>query len=87
MTDYSIHPSRDPDAIPASQATPAELEARRREIVYDLTHKYRGYNDPEVPLILLQELAIITSTLRRKNAGPPRAKPTRKPQATLDDIV
>lgn len=69
--------------------SPAELEARRREIVHDLTHRYRGYDDPEVPIPLLQELAVLTSTLRRKNAGPPRTpRPaaTTKRQATIDDI-
>lgn len=68
--------------------SPAELEARRREIVYSLTHQYKGYDDVTVPLPLLQELAIITSTLRRKNAGPPREKRTAQPKrvATVDDL-
>lgn len=68
--------------------TPAELEARRREIVHALTHQYKGYDDVNVPLPLLQELAIITSTLRRKNAGPPREKRVNTPRrtATVDDL-
>lgn len=68
--------------------SPAELEARRREIVYALTHQYRGYDDINVPIPLLQELAIITSTLRRKNAGPPR-RPAAAPKKiyTVDDLL
>lgn len=68
--------------------SPSELEARRREIVHSLTHQYKGYDDANVPLPLLQELAIITSTLRRKNAGPPREKRTTAPKriATVDDL-
>lgn len=70
-----------------SDLTPSELEQRRREIVTSLTTKYAGYDDPDVPLTLLQELAIITSTLRRKNAGPPRAKRTNgKAKPTIDDL-
>jgi hypothetical protein len=68
--------------------TPSELEARRREIVHALTHQYKGYDDPDIPMPLLQELAIITSTLRRKNAGPPREKRPAAPRrtATVDDL-
>lgn len=68
--------------------TPAELEARRREIVHIMTHQYKGYDDVNVPIPLLQELAIITSTLRRKNAGPPREKRVSAPRrvGTIDDL-
>jgi len=67
--------------------TPAELEQRRREIVLSLTTQYSGYDDPDVPLTLLQELAFITSTLRRKNAGPPRRKAANGKKApSLDDL-
>lgn len=65
--------------------TPSELEQRRRDIVLSLTTTYRGYDDPDVPLDLLSELALITSTLRRKNAGPPKAKRTSK-RPTIDDL-
>lgn len=70
------------------QRSPAELEARRREIVHALTHQYKGYDDPTVPIPLLQELAIITSTLRRKNAGPPRERRAAAPRRvmTVDDL-
>jgi len=70
------------------QRTPAELEARRREIVSSLTTKYKGYDDPDVPIELLRELALLTSTLRRKNAGPPRQKRTNgiRRIATADDL-
>lgn len=73
-----------PDAV--DDRTPSELEARRREIVHLLTHQYNGYDDINVPLPLLQELAFLTSTLRRKNAGPPRrpaVKRTAGPVAAL----
>jgi hypothetical protein len=68
--------------------TPTELEARRREIVVSLTTKYKGYDDPDVPIDLLRELALLTSTLRRKNAGPPRAKRDGKQRivATAEDL-
>jgi hypothetical protein len=78
----------DPDLT--DPRSPVELEARRREITDLLKTQYKGYNDPEVPFPLLQELSVITSTLRRKNAGPPR-EPRRaavKPQAaTIDDLL
>jgi hypothetical protein len=35
---------------------------------------------------LLRELAIITSTLRRKNAGPLRAKRANGRKLTIDDL-
>ena len=76
----------DPDTI---DPTPAELEARRREIVLSLTTQYRGYDDPDVPLELLQELAQLTSTLRRKNAGPSkprRANGARRIPVTAEDL-
>jgi hypothetical protein len=67
--------------------TPAELEQRRREIVLSLTTQYSGYDDPAVPLTLLQELAVITSTLRRKNAGPPKRRAANgKKQPSIDDL-
>lgn len=68
---------------------PAELEARRLAIIHKMTHEFKGYNDPKVPMAMLQELAVLTSTLRRRNAGPPKARSAapRKPAATLDDIL
>lgn len=70
-----------------NNSTPAELEQRRREIVMSLTTRYQGYDDPDVPLDLLRELAFITSTLRRKNAGPPKSrKSTNGKKATIDDL-
>jgi len=67
---------------------PVRLEARRREIILDLTTKYRGYDDPEVPMDLLRELAFITSTLRRRQSGPPRRKSAANGRAkfTVDDL-
>ena len=69
--------------------TPSELEQRRRDIVQSLTKDYRGFDDPEVPLDLLRELALITSTLRRKHSGPPKTKKpsTAKAKTSLDDLM
>lgn len=73
----------------ASGKTPSELEQRRRDIVQSLTKEYRGFDDPDVPLDLLRELALITSTLRRKHSGPPKAKKPSgaKPKVTIDDLM
>jgi hypothetical protein len=70
------------------ERTPAELEMRRREIVTSLTTQYRGYDDPDVPIEILRELAVITSTLRRKNSGPPRARRSTNGRRTytVDDL-
>jgi hypothetical protein len=69
-----------------SGKTPSELEQRRRDIVLSLTTKYKGYDDPDVPIELLSELALITSTLRRKNAGPPKAPARPRNRPTVDDL-
>lgn len=71
---------------------PQELEATRRGIILEMQTKYRGYEDPLVPVELLQKLSFVTSMLRRKNAGPPKAtrapKATRKgAKATTDDLL
>lgn len=71
--------------------SPGELEARRREIITTMSQDYKGYADPDIPMELLQELAVVTSHLRRKNAGPPKAprKAAASPRiaATLDDLL
>lgn len=69
--------------------SPPELEARRREIISTMSTKYRGYDDPDIPMELLQELAVVTSQLRRKNAGPPKATPKRASTkaANADDLL
>lgn len=51
---------------------PAQLEQRRRAIVQSMLTDYRGYNDPNVPMALLQELSAITGALRNKTARPPK---------------
>lgn len=70
---------------------PNQLETRRRAIITRLTTEFKGYMDPEVPRELLQELAVITATLRRKNAGPPaKPKPVKgeaKSKKSLDDVL
>jgi hypothetical protein len=70
--------------------SPPELEARRREIIATMTSTYRGYDDPDIPMELLSELSVVTSFLRRKNAGPPKATPKpkgTKKVATTDDLL
>lgn len=70
--------------------TPSELEARRRDIIVTMKKFPLGYDDPGVPEELLQELAVVTSTLRRKNAGPPKEKKasTKGPKAlSADDLL
>lgn len=71
----------------AEAPNPAQLEQRRREIVLSLTTRYQGYDDPEVPLDLLRELAFICSKLRRKNSGPPSTKRNgARRKFTVDDL-
>ena len=69
---------------------PAELEFRRREILDVIRNQYdANYDHPDIPFPLLQELALLTQTLRRKNAGPPKEKrpaPTKKVYS-LDDLL
>lgn len=78
-------------AFPELEAMgPAELEAQRRLIIAEMQTKYKGYDDPEVPEVLLHKLALVTSKLRRKNAGPPKATRTpakRAAKATVDDLL
>jgi hypothetical protein len=73
----------------AASKTPSELEQRRRDIVQSLTKDFKGFDDPEVPLELLRELALITSTLRRNHSGPPKTKKpsTARPKVTIDDLM
>lgn len=74
--------------------SPLDLEHRRREIVRELNEKYRGPEDPTVPLILLYELVAVTNMLRRRTAGPPKPTKTQKERAakpskraTIDDLA
>lgn len=83
-------PEANNETLSLDTKTPPELEARRREIISEMQTKYKGYDDPDVPMTLLAELAVVTSQLRRKNAGPPKATkapkgPTKK--ATIDDLM
>lgn len=70
--------------------SPAELEQRRREVVKSIAGFPKSYDDPDCPETLLQELALITGTLRRRTATPPKeAKASKRsgaPKATIDDL-
>lgn len=69
----------------------SELEQRRGELVSVMTTKYRGYDDPELPVSILHELLVITTMLRRRTSGPPKAKEpkTKAPskRASMDDLA
>jgi len=69
----------------------AELEARRREIVTKIAAMPKGYDDPDVPIELLQELSVVAGKLRRKTSGAPKeAKPTKRgtgPKLSLNDLA
>jgi hypothetical protein len=69
--------------------SPSELEAIRLGMIETLKTDYKGYDDPEVPFELLNKLAVITSTLRRKNAGPPKVPKTKssKIKAETEDFM
>ena len=65
--------------------TPQDLEARRREIVTAAAGVYENLSNEQ-----LQELAYITSSLRRRTAGPPktaRATGVAKVKPTIDDLL
>jgi hypothetical protein len=74
-----------------TERTPGELEQRRSDIVRSLTKDYRGFDDPDVPLSLLREVALITSKLRRKHAGAPKTKKPgaagSKTKVSIDDLM
>lgn len=85
-------PQLTPATFNLETLTPSELESRRRDIIRELQSDFRGYDDPTVPLPLLQELAAVTSTLRRRNAGPsktPKLKrtSTKPPPVSIDDLI
>lgn len=81
-------PEANAETFGLQDRTPTELEARRREIIAFLQTQPRGFDDPNVPLEILQELAAVTAILRRKSAGPPKvAKRASKTPATLDDLA
>ena len=66
-----------------SAMSPMDLENRRREIVASAQGKYESLTTET-----LQELAFITSTLRRRNSGPPKApKGAAKPKTTIDNLL
>lgn len=84
-------PDVTPNHFGHENKSPSELEQRRREIVAEIQRFPKSYDDPDIPMPLLQELSLVTGMLRRRTAGPPKeAKPRKSkssaPSATLDDI-
>jgi hypothetical protein len=62
--------------------SPQELESRRRDIVAS------AQGDPEkLSDEALEELCFITTTLRKRSAGPPKAKAAPKIKATIEGLL
>lgn len=70
--------------------SPAQLEQERRAVVTIIASFPKSYDDPDVPTELLQKLALITGTLRRRTAGPPKAAKASKrsgaPKPSVEDL-
>lgn len=62
--------------------SPAELEIRRRAIVDAAKGDYEAMSVPT-----LEELSYITSTLRTRSVGPPKAKAAPKVKANIDSLL
>lgn len=64
--------------------SPQELELRRREIAASAKGDYEALSTES-----LQELAFITSTLRRRSSGPPKVAkvPGTKAKPTIDSLL
>lgn len=79
------------DTFNLKDKQPAELEQRRREIVSRIAAMPKGYDDPDVPIELLQELSLVAAMLRHKTSGPPKTAKTSKrgsgPKMTADDLA
>lgn len=84
-------PEVTPETFGLVDKSPAELEERRRQIVAKIAAAPGGYDDPDIPIEILQELSLVTGMLRRKTAGPPKAaKPTKRgngPKLSSDDLM
>lgn len=82
-----LNPPYDPVVLDGK--SPAELHARRQEIIVFIAGLPRQHDD--APTILLQELAYITGALRRKTAGPPKtakaSKRTVEPKLDTDVLA
>jgi len=83
-------PEVDPQTFGLEAMQPSQLEQRRQELVKKIAGMPKGYNDPDIPIEVLQELSLVTGMLRRKTAGPPKvAKTTKRGAAKLsvDDLA
>ena len=78
------------DAMNADLAkmTPEQLEIERRTSIDTIKTKYAGQLK-DVPEELLQRLAFITGTLRRRASGPPKTAKAagKKAKATMEDVL
>lgn len=68
--------------------TPAELEDMRRQLVAKIKTDFAGDLD-KTPVEWLKNLSAITSSLRKRNAGPPKEAKTKaaKGPKSLDDLL
>ena len=66
--------------------SPAEWEERRREVIKTIASFPKSFDDPDCPIELLQELALLAGMLRRKNSGP-AASPKRASSAPKADAA
>lgn len=76
------------DDAELSTLTLAELQLRRCSLIDRIT-SLGGPDDPRVEMNLLRDLTFVTRSLRRKNAGPPRAATSTKRSAkqSLDSML
>lgn len=69
--------------------SPGELQTLYTSLVETIRQDYKSNLD-EVPTDMLNRLAVITQSLRRKNSGPPKVPKTAKSskeKATTDDFL
>lgn len=75
------------ESLGLDNMTAGELELKRRDLVTELRTKW-GDNLDEAPIEMLHQLAQVTSTLRRRNAGPPKTPKVKKgAKKTVDDLL
>lgn len=81
-TSGTVPPEVQPVLAKLEGMSPQQLELRRREIVASANGDYEQLTD-----LALQELCLITSTLRRRNAGPPKEPKAAAKPKSLDALL